>query len=136
MLGHKVKESTYLAEVCVFDIEKTVLQSATASRVDFVPNSSHPVGKSGQPSCIGRGLTSDEGFLRECSSYSLSDKCICLMSQLLDDLMGRCRVENIMLYWHIFVVQLMEKAKRWYILRTRSITTLAKFLCNCLLIFS
>lgn len=55
------------------------------------------------------------------------------MTELLDNFMCRCGVEDVVLHRDILVIELMKQAQRWHVFGSRSISRFTKFLCDFLL---
>lgn len=107
--GDTSQTGPHLSQVRILNVKKAILERATACGIDFVTKSRHPVCESGQSSRVGRSLTAKESLFRERSSNALSNEIVRFVTKLFYDLVCRRRVENVMLYRDILIIQLMEQ---------------------------
>lgn len=128
----RTRTKKYLAQICVLHLEKAILQSSTACSIDLISDSRHPVSKSCQSPYIRWSLTAKECFLRQSRRDSLSDESVCFVTEFFNDFMCWCRVEDVMLHWHILVIKLMKQAQGRHVFGSRSISRFAELLCNFL----
>ena len=109
--GLDQKSFNTLADISIFDLEETVLKSATAGSVHIDTNVGHTLAQGYQAARVRGCLLAQQSLLGQAGKDLLSNKRVGLVAQFFDQLVSGRRIKDVVLNRHIFIIKLVDQAK-------------------------
>jgi hypothetical protein len=102
----------YLAHVGILQLEQSRLQSRAARGVEVVPQSVDSITEGGKTARVGRRLAAQQSLLRHCRRNLLSNKLVCLDEELLNELVRRTRLKDVLRLGNVLIIGLVQQPQR------------------------